>query len=147
MPPPHHKNPVCVYETLHTTCSSGRGFPPLYIYIKIVLHSHIIHFCAVFFFFFFLCIHHYCVGFLKRELLFLNAAAYFPTKSLASEHIMELCRNIFERGMKIKPELRKGAWLHLVGVFPPDMKRREDRELYFNKLKRVYDSLRGTSCC
>lgn len=87
------------------------------------------------------------VGFLKRELLYLNAAAYFPTKSLVSEHIMDLCRNIFERGMKIKPELRRGAWLHLVGVFPPDMKRREERELYFNKLKRVYDSLRGTDVC
>ena len=45
--------------------------------------------------------------------------------------------------MKIKPELRKGVWLHLVGVFHPDMRTREERELYFNKLRRVYDSLRG----
>lgn len=58
---------------------------------------------------------------------------------------MDLCRNIFEKGMKIKQELRKGVWLHLVGVFPPDMKTRDERELYFNKLKRVYDSLRGTA--
>ena len=57
---------------------------------------------------------------------------------------MDLCRDIFEKGMKIKPALRKGVWLHLVGVFHPDMKTREERELYFNKLKRVYDSLRGT---
>ena len=82
-------------------------------------------------------------GFLKRELLFLNVAAYLPSKTLASDHIMDLYRNIFERGMKIKPELRKGVWPHLVGVFHPGLKSREERELYFNKLRRVYDSLRG----
>ena len=86
---------------------------------------------------------HYHAGFLKRELLFLNVAAYLPSKTLASDHVMDLCRDIFERGMKIKPELRKGVWLHLVGVFHPDMKSREERELYFNRLRRVYDSLRG----
>ena len=82
-------------------------------------------------------------GFLKRELLFLNVAAYLPSKTLVSDHVMDLCRDIFERGMKIKPELRKGVWPHLVGVFHPDMKSREERELYFNRLRRVYDSLRG----
>lgn len=84
------------------------------------------------------------IGFWRHELLLLNVAKYFPTKSLVSDHIMHLCRDIFENGLKIKHELRKGVWPHLVGVFPPGMKTREERELYFNKLRRVYDSLRGT---
>ncbi len=33
--------------------------------------------------------------------------------------------------------------MHLVGVFPPELKAREQRERYIEKLRMVYDSLKG----
>ena len=94
------------------------------------------------------CVHVFThsVGLWRRELLLLNVGSYLPSKSLASDHVMDLCRDVFEKGMKIKPQLRKGVWLHLVGVYPPDMRTLEEREQYVNKLRRVYDSLRGRWC-
>ena len=33
--------------------------------------------------------------------------------------------------------------MHLVGVFPPELKERDERERYIEKLRMVYDSLKG----
>lgn len=56
---------------------------------------------------------------------------------------MSLCHEIFEHRVKVKQDLRKGVWLHLVGVFHPDLKSREERERYIAKLRMVYDHLKG----
>ena len=84
-------------------------------------------------------------GFFKqRELKYLDVGNFLPSKGLKSAHIVKLCRDIFERGVKIKPELRRGVWLHLVGVFHPCLETREDREHYIEKLRMTYDHLKGT---
>ena len=57
---------------------------------------------------------------------------------------MKLCRDVFERGVTIKPELRRGVWMHLVGVFHPALEAREEREHYVEKLRMTYDHLKGT---
>ncbi len=68
---------------------------------------------------------------------------FLPSKGLKPSHVMKLCRDIFERGIKIKPELRRGVWMHLVGVFHPCLEAREEREHYIEKLRMTYDHLKG----
>ena len=82
-------------------------------------------------------------GILKRELKFVDMTTFLPTKNLKPDNIMELCRYVFERDTKVKQELRKGVWMHLVGVYHPNLKSRRDREDYIERLRRVYDSLKG----
>lgn len=82
-------------------------------------------------------------GFFKRELKYLDVVTFLPTKSLKAKHIMTLCQDIFERGVKVKPDLRRGVWPHLVGVFHPSLEGREERERYMAKLRMVYDHLKG----
>ena len=76
---------------------------------------------------------------------YLDVASFLPTKKLKGNHVMNLSRGIFEKGVRIKPELRKGVWMHLVGVFHPDLQSREEREQYIAKLRMVYDNLKGTA--
>ena len=54
-----------------------------------------------------------------------------------------LAEDIFEAGMSVKPQLRKGVWPHLVRVFHPSLESHEDREQYLSKLRLIYDSLKG----
>ena len=78
----------------------------------------------------------------QRELKFLDMSVYFP-KILHESHIRKIAEDIFVRGMRVKAQLRKGVWPHLVRVFHPDLELREDRELYLSKLRLIYDSLKG----
>ena len=82
--------------------------------------------------------------FFNRELKYLDVTGFLPTKNLKSSQVVCLCQKIFEHGVKIKPELRKGVWMHLVGVFHPGLRSREEREQYIGKLRMVYDHLKGT---
>lgn len=79
----------------------------------------------------------------NRELKYLDVVSFLPSRGLKGSHIMKLSQDIFERGVKIKPELRRGVWFHLVGVFHPLLEDREDREQYIEKLRMVYDHLKG----
>lgn len=81
----------------------------------------------------------------NRELKYLDVVTFLPSKKLKSSHLMSLCSDIFERGVRIKAELRKGVWPHLVGVFHPNLEGREEREQYMEKLRMVYDHLKGKS--
>ena len=80
---------------------------------------------------------------MNPELKYVDVAHFLPSRGLKADHILRLCRDIFERGVKIKPELRRGVWLHLVGVFHPDLASREERERYIGKLRMAYDHLKG----
>ena len=46
-------------------------------------------------------------------------------------------------GMRVKLQLRKGVWPHLVRVFHPALETREERESYLSKLRLIYDALKG----
>ena len=67
---------------------------------------------------------------------------YFP-KKLQEVNIQSFAEDIFEGGMRIKPQLRKGVWPHLVRVFHPRLETHEERESYLSKLRLIYDSLKG----
>ena len=82
------------------------------------------------------------IDLLQRELKYLDAQAYFPRK-LEHHHIVRLCDIIFRKGTKVKRGLRRGIWPHLVGVYHPQLKTHEEREMYIVKLRMVYDSLKG----
>lgn len=86
---------------------------------------------------------HTHIGIFKHELKFVDMTSFLPTKNLKPHNIMELCQYIFNKDTKVKPELRKGVWMHLVGVYHPDLKSRREREDYIERLRRVYDSLKG----
>lgn len=73
----------------------------------------------------------------------MDVAHFLPSKRLRADHVMKLCRDIFEGGVRVKPELRRGVWLHLVGVFHPGLQSREERERYMGKLRMAYDHLKG----
>ena len=109
-------------------------FPFLYTHVSIPIHLR-----------FFSCIYSYSIPgslFPQRELKFLDMSVYFP-KILHESHIRKIAEEIFVRGMCVKAQLRKGVWPHLVRVFHPELKSREDRELYLSKLRLIYDSLKG----
>lgn len=73
----------------------------------------------------------------------IDIPSYLPSNELAPDDIYKLCCTIFEKRSSIKQSLRKGVWMHLVGVFPPELKAREQRERYMEKLRMVYDTLKG----
>ena len=79
----------------------------------------------------------------RSELSFLNTAHYLPSRGLRRDDLSLLARRIFQHGVRVKPKLRKGVWLHLVGAYHPSLSSREEREGYVEKLRRVYDSLKG----
>lgn len=76
----------------------------------------------------------------------IDISSYLPSEGLVPDDVFKLCHTIFEKRVSIKQSLRKGVWMHLTGVFPPELKAREDRERYIEKLRMVYDSLKGTYC-
>lgn len=67
---------------------------------------------------------------------------YFP-KKLRETNLLSFAEDIFEGGMRVKPQLRKGVWPHLVRVFHPKLETHEERESYLSKLRLIYDSLKG----
>ena len=73
---------------------------------------------------------------------FLDMAVYFP-KSLRETNVRRMAEDIFLRGRRVKAELRKGVWPHLVRAFHPDLETKEEREGYLSKLRLIYDSLKG----
>lgn len=77
----------------------------------------------------------------------LDIPAYFsPKRATQQEQLLKLSAQIFHKGVHVKDSLRRGVWPHLVGVFPPRRRTREERELYMGQLRRVYDSLKGKWC-
>ena len=82
-------------------------------------------------------------GLFGRQIKNIDIPSYLPSSGLAQGHIFNLCHSIFEKRVSIKHSLRKGVWMHLVGVFPPELKERDERERYIEKLRMVYDSLKG----
>lgn len=83
------------------------------------------------------------IEFLDRELKHLDIARFLPIHGLTGACIRDLCQEIFEHGIKVNHDLRRGVWLHLLGVFHPDLTSREEREQYMRKLRMVYDNLKG----
>ena len=69
-------------------------------------------------------------------------SSYFPN-CLRESHIRRIAEDIFVGGMEIKPRLRKGVWPHLVRVFHPGLETRAERESYLDKLRLIYDALKG----
>ncbi len=61
---------------------------------------------------------------------------------LDHSHIVSLGEKILHHDYHIKPQLRRGLWMHLLGVFHPALKTLDQRELYIQHLRRVYDNLK-----
>ena len=66
---------------------------------------------------------------------------YFPEK-LNRENLIRLSELIFHHDCYVKDGLRRGVWMHLLGVFHPGKETREERETYIENLRRVYDTLK-----
>ena len=77
-----------------------------------------------------------------KELKRIDVTDYFP-KKLNNHHVHNLCHAIFNSGVRVKHSLRRGIWMHIVGVYHPDMTTHDQRELYLARLRRIYDSLKG----
>lgn len=62
---------------------------------------------------------------------------------LAVADVVKLSQDIFYEDMTIKDSLRRGLWMHLLRIFHPSLAKSQEREVYIEKLRRVYDSLKG----
>lgn len=83
---------------------------------------------------------------LRKELKMLDASYYLP-HILERRNLVCLGEDILHKDFYIKPKLRRGFWMHLLGVFHPALKTKEQREIYMNKLRRIYDALKVSKLC
>ncbi|XP_019852463.1 PREDICTED: uncharacterized protein LOC109582251 [Amphimedon queenslandica] len=83
-----------------------------------------------------------CFPFRNKELKSLDVASYFPSV-LERDNLKELSSLIFDEDFYVKDNLRRGVWMHLLEVFPPELKTLSDREKYMNTLRRIYDIMKG----
>ena len=81
-------------------------------------------------------------SYLQKELKYLDIRHFFP-KHLEPADINKLCDRILEDDYHVKEGLRRGVWMHLLGVFHPGLHLHEQRENYIGKLRLVYDTLRN----
>lgn len=81
----------------------------------------------------------------RKELKYLDLHRYFPEK-LSRKNLVSLSELIFHNDCYVKSELRRGVWMHLLGVFHPGKETLEERETYIENLRRVYDTLKVNGC-
>ena len=61
---------------------------------------------------------------------------------LERRHIVSLGEDVLYNDYHVKPKLRRGLWMHLLGVFHPALHTLEQREGYIQNLRRIYDNLK-----
>ena len=71
----------------------------------------------------------------------LDLASYFPDV-LERSNLIDLSSRIFNDDCYVKDHLRRGVWMHLLEVFPPELDAHSEREKYMNKLRRIYDIMK-----
>ena len=76
-----------------------------------------------------------------KEIKLLDVSYYLP-EVLDHKHIVSLGEKILHQNYHIKPKLRRGLWMHLLGVFHPALRVLDQREMYIQNLRRVYDNLK-----
>lgn len=78
----------------------------------------------------------------RRELKCLDVPYYFP-QELKRKNLIDLSNRVLHEDYYIKKELRRGVWMHLLGVFHPGLKTHDERETYIDNLRRIYETLKG----
>ena len=77
----------------------------------------------------------------RKELKCLDVPYYFP-QELERKNLIDLSNRVLHEDYYIKKKLRRGVWMHLLGVFHPGLKTHDQRETYIDNLRRIYETLK-----